>query len=177
MHSRMWPTSRSSRTTRFGREYGRRALLGKGRQVWHAPRCASRYRARHRGLLAVGGSSRHGGYGQFNHGTAHAWIGRQIHGQQSEGILFMHRCDTRRCVRPDHVVPGTQRENIKDMYAKGRGVIRRGEAHAQSKVSQSRAEEIRRLAKTMKQSEVARRFQLSNATISRVVNNPRWGEP
>lgn len=36
------------------------------------------------------------------------------------GQVVMHRCDVPRCVNPDHLTLGTQRDNIHDAIAKGR---------------------------------------------------------
>lgn len=38
------------------------------------------------------------------------------------GMVVMHLCDNRACVRPDHLRVGTQSENIKDMWDKQRRV-------------------------------------------------------
>jgi hypothetical protein len=35
--------------------------------------------------------------------------------------LILHHCDNRPCVRPSHLFRGTQKKNMQDMYAKGRG--------------------------------------------------------
>lgn len=35
--------------------------------------------------------------------------------------VLLHLCDNTVCIRPDHLRPGTQAENLADMYAKGRG--------------------------------------------------------
>lgn len=38
-----------------------------------------------------------------------------------DGLFVLHRCDTPLCVRPDHLFLGTQADNARDMWAKGRG--------------------------------------------------------
>lgn len=48
-----------------------------------------------------------------------AWIIER--GEIPEGMLVLHRCDNAPCVDIDHLFLGTQSENIKDMYSKGRG--------------------------------------------------------
>lgn len=40
------------------------------------------------------------------------------------GLCVLHTCDVRRCVRPDHLWTGTQRDNVLDMIAKGRGGVK-----------------------------------------------------
>jgi HNH endonuclease len=44
-----------------------------------------------------------------------------------DGMFVCHHCDTRRCIKPEHLFLGTQRDNMADMHAKGRG--RAGEFH------------------------------------------------
>lgn len=41
-------------------------------------------------------------------------------GSIPEGMDILHSCDTPACVRPDHLRPGTARDNAQDMLARGR---------------------------------------------------------
>lgn len=43
-------------------------------------------------------------------------------GDGYHGTVVMHKCDNRKCVNPDHLMLGTQADNVKDMIVKGRKV-------------------------------------------------------
>lgn len=42
-------------------------------------------------------------------------------GELKEGDLVRHTCDNPRCFNPDHLVAGTQADNMQDMIKRGRG--------------------------------------------------------
>lgn len=55
---------------------------------------------------------------------AHRRAFELFRGYSPSGVV-MHTCDNRRCVNPDHLVEGTQEDNLRDMAAKGRGFHQR----------------------------------------------------
>lgn len=67
-----------------------------------------------------------GRYGNFKTGrgrestTAHRFAWELTYGPIPIGMFVCHRCDTPKCVRPDHLFLGTARENTRDMLEKGR---------------------------------------------------------
>lgn len=42
------------------------------------------------------------------------------------GLAVRHTCDNPRCINPEHLILGTQQENIQDMMERGRHVSIRG---------------------------------------------------
>lgn len=63
------------------------------------------------------------GYGQFGiagkPALAHRVSWFIAHGEWPT-FLVCHKCDNRKCVRPDHLFEGTHSDNIRDMDRKGR---------------------------------------------------------
>jgi len=68
-------------------------------------------------------------YGQFSGGalvtghkiiTAHRFSWWLHFGPVPNDMQVLHRCDVKTCVNPAHLFLGTQRDNMRDMVAKGR---------------------------------------------------------
>jgi hypothetical protein len=70
------------------------------------------------------------GYGEFSvrrsvAKPAHRVAWALTHGSIPDGFWVLHRCDNRKCVRPDHLFLGTAQDNSDDMWAKNRQPLRR----------------------------------------------------
>lgn len=70
------------------------------------------------GGLHSNGYAKIGKTALFSNTLLHREVYRLVHGEMPK--VVMHKCDNRRCINPEHLVGGTQQENIIDMHKKGR---------------------------------------------------------
>lgn len=86
-----------------------------------------------------------------------------------------HKCDNTVCVNPSHLWIGTQKENIRDCFNKGRARRAFGENHYHSKLTEEDVLEIRRLQKDgMSMRKIAIQFSVWNRAIQQIVNRKTW---
>lgn len=75
-------------------------------------------------LLWTGGSRSGDGYGMIDVAgktyQAHRVAWQMEHGPIPSGAYVCHRCDTPACVNVAHLFLGTQRDNVRDAWRKGR---------------------------------------------------------
>lgn len=117
------------------------------------------------------------GYGQMSTNKltssrfAHRYSYVLHKGSIPEGMYVCHTCDNRKCVNPLHLFLGDHLENMNDMVRKGRAA--RGERSAHVKLKVKDVLKIRN--SDLSNSELARMFSVSNATITLIKNNKNWG--
>lgn len=118
------------------------------------------------------------GYGRFKlegrNCLAHRVSYLLHNGSIPDGLHVLHRCDNRGCVNPGHLFLGTHQDNMADMNAKGRhhSLSLSGEKNGASKLSEDDVQTIRRLNRS--QSEIARRFGVSQSLVSQVQRRVVW---
>lgn len=108
--------------------------------------------------------------GEKRQTTAHRWILEAQRGPVKKGWNVMHRCDNRLCVRLAHLWVGTQSDNMQDASKKGRLKRLQGGDSPYAKLTWEQAEEVRQLAGTMTNRQIASKFGVSDSTIGAIVN-------
>lgn len=85
------------------------------------------------------------GYGLVGHRSrkAHRVSYELANGPIPDGMLVRHLCHNPPCVRPDHLTLGTQKDNMADMYAAGRGRKATGTRNGNGKLTDAQIAEIR----------------------------------
>jgi hypothetical protein len=92
-----------------------------------------------------------------------------------DGLVVMHKCDNPTCVRPTHLVLGTQRENIIDMIGKGRQASPQGEANHFARLKASQVTELRmRRANGEDLNTLAAEFGIAPITASQIIRRHSW---
>lgn len=86
-----------------------------------------------------------------------------------KGKLVRHTCDNPPCVEPEHLVLGTQKDNIQDCSIRGRI------AKTERKLTEGEADYIRRIyGPTLRAPALGRMFKVSGRTVLRIVNNQTY---
>lgn len=99
------------------------------------------------------------------------------YGPIAPGLVICHSCDNPLCCNPAHLRADTQASNLAECRAKGRARYCLGADHhrATAKLTPERVTEAKRLyASGVTQTEIARRFGVHSATISRTVRGENW---
>ncbi len=131
-------------------------------------------------------------YGGFNYNgkimLAHRVAYILTHGELADEVSLRHDCDTPGCVRPEHLLPGDQVDNMRDCRDKGRNadILRRlgqskhprprGTQHGMSKLDEHRVREIR--AKFMEGNitkvALGRAYGVTYQAVGSILNGRTW---
>jgi len=106
----------------------------------------------------------------------HRWVVAQIDGWDAiDGKVVMHVCDNRLCFRYDHLRIGTQADNVNDCRDKGRNAVFFGEAHGQSKLTDTDVREIRRRNQAGESYvAIAADYPVGRQSVSKICRRVQW---
>ena len=116
------------------------------------------------------------GYGQIYNDSVrgpertHRVAWKLYNGEIPEGMHVLHKCDTKVCVRPDHLFVGTANDNVQDMINKKRNAV--GERRA-IKLTEKKAREI--YFDNRVQQVIADEYGVDQALVSRIKSRKQWG--
>lgn len=112
-------------------------------------------------------------YGYFNNGTnvevSHRYSYKLHKGEIPDGMYICHTCDNPSCVNPEHLFLGTQKDNMQDMWEKGRGNPPRGIRNSNARLTDEQVQQIKTDPRIYR--EIAIAFNTSIATIGKIKNN------
>lgn len=123
------------------------------------------------------------GYGQFrgfveygSSPSAHKIIYELINGDTKNGKIIMHSCDNPSCVRPDHLVAGTYKQNMQDMDNKNRRVVREADDNTNSILTSRIVRRILKLYRTGKYThkQLSRKYHVTETSIWQIFNGISW---
>lgn len=106
------------------------------------------------------------GYGGFQH-RGKLLAAHKVAFILSGGVLSAGQPD---CCRPEHLLAGTQAQNMADMVARGRSL--RGERHNQAKLTEEQVQAIREGHGPLREDALA--YGVSRTTVSRIRRGKSW---
>jgi hypothetical protein len=95
-------------------------------------------------------------------------------GEIPKGMVVRHTCDVPNCVNPDHLLLGTDADNMKDRDSRYRQA--RGERQGCAKLTWGEVDEIRKLyaAGGVTMMGLAIQFNMSDGVICKIIHNKLW---
>lgn len=134
--------------------------VAEGCWLWQAGKYAKGY-----GMFSLGQYANGKQHVEYAHRVAHVIAKGDI----PEGQVVRHTCDVPACVNPDHLVLGTQGDNVQDAASKGHyNVPHRAGSR---KLTDAQVEEI--LTSSERGARLAERFGVSKTAISLIRNGKR----
>jgi len=105
---------------------------------------------------------------------AHRYSFEVHYGIFDYSLKICHKCDNTRCVNPNHLFIGTQKDNMQDKVSKNRQ--NQKETHHNVKLTTEEVKEIRKAcsSKIFSHSRIASFFGVRRETISKIHQGIRW---
>jgi len=124
----------------------------------------------------MGAKTRHG-YGQRRVNGKTVYVHRlafeEHHGRSPVGVV-RHACDNPSCYNPDHLIEGSQADNVQDMIDRGRAAV--GERAGNSLLTEAQVRDILEAVESgeFTQAALARKFGVSKQAVNHIVKGRSW---
>lgn len=92
-----------------------------------------------------------------------------FNGSIPNGLMVCHRCDNPACVNPEHLFLGTNSDNMKDMYQKGRGNT---PVEWAKKLTLEQASEIKQASGTHQT--IADKYGIDRTMVGKIKSGRNW---
>jgi hypothetical protein len=124
------------------------------------------------------------GYGAFESGGitmlalkskkrgAHQVSYEAYHGKIPPGLVVRHTCDNPLCINPDHLILGTQAQNVADREVRGRRKDINGEKIGTAKLTAEQVYEIR--ASELSYAQLAEIYNVDKSNIAAIKTGKSW---
>ena len=101
----------------------------------------------------------------------HRFIYEEKFGKVKKGNVVRHTCDNRKCINPDHLIEGTQKDNMQDAVDRNRSL--KGITNPRVKLNEQEVLEIfNNTVNSVK--ELAYKYKVCIASIYFIKSGKRW---
>lgn len=105
----------------------------------------------------------------------HRVMWEYFNGKIPNNMVICHKCDTPACINLNHLVLGTQKDNVKDMLIKRRANKAKGIRVNTCKLKENDIDIIRNMyANNISQYRIADLFNVSRQTIGAIIKGISW---
>lgn len=182
--------TKKMQTDRYERVYGITQPLKKNRMLSTEDRFLKSYVVDGDCWIWKGTERGQNGYGGIKHDgkqwMAHRFSWQMHNGPIPDGKIVCHKCDTPKCVNPNHLFLGTQQDNMDDRGAKGRSAsgdglsesIKKGWKEKEyknvrhKKLTEKQVVEI--ISSSLKNSELAKIYSVTRQCIYLIKTGKNW---
>lgn len=119
------------------------------------------------------------GYGQRKVKGKTVYVHRlayqEVHGEIPKGLVIRHTCDNPSCYNVEHLIVGTQRQNMQDCSERNRvnkTIKATGESQGLSKLTEADVKYIRE--SSLSGDKLAKELGVAKSTVNRVRSGKTW---
>jgi hypothetical protein len=118
------------------------------------------------------------GYGIINSLDGHFFVHRIMYKRYKkdlpDDLIIRHKCDNSNCCNPDHLIPGTQAQNMQDAAQRGRTA--RGSRSNMARLNEEQVQEIKDRYKSYRGvfADFAREYKVHDETIRYIITGKNW---